>query len=65
MLNTSIVATTTGKAMAMRRSWNPRRSLGIEGRARAEAMNIERNVTSATVDQKPLKLRAGWLSAAA
>src|SRR5712692_9992329 len=77
-LNTSMVASTGGSAMntfarsschivsgARRRSWKPLRSLGTEGDARAEDMNIDRNVTSATFDQKPLKLRAGWLRAAA
>src|SRR5260370_34177968 len=77
-LKTTMVASTTGRAIrtfarsschivsgARRRSWKPLGSLGIEGVARAEDMNIERNVTSATFDQKPLRLRAGWLSAAA
>src|SRR5712692_77120 len=77
-LKTSMAASTTGRAMrtfarsschivsgARRRSWKPLRSLGIEGVARAEDMNIERNVTNATLDQNPLRLRAGWVSAAA
>ena len=78
MLKTSIVATTGGSAMktlarsschivsgAMRSSWKQRRSLGTEGDASAEDMNIDRKVTSATFDQKPLRLRDGWLRAAA
>src|SRR6266852_5738985 len=77
-LKTSMAASTTGRAMrtfarsschivsgARRRSWKPLCSLGIEGVARAEDMNIERNVTNATLDQNPLRLRAGWVSAAA
>jgi len=77
-LNTSMAASTTGRAIktfarsschivsgARRSSWKPLRSLGIEGVARADDMNIDRNVTSATFDQNPLRLRAGWLSAAA
>jgi hypothetical protein len=75
---TIIIAITGGSAMntlarrschmgngAIRRSWKPRLSLGTDGEARAEDMNIARNVTRATFDQNPLRLRPGWLSATA
>jgi hypothetical protein len=39
---------------AMRSSWKPRRSLGMEGVASAVDMNIEMNATRKTSVQNPL-----------
>src|ERR1700674_116301 len=72
MVNKSVIASTGGRVSmtlaritchivlgAMRSSWKPRLSLGMDGVASAEDRNIEMNPNRKTSVQKPLMLRDG------